>query len=436
MKSALLLALLSCLAAAAPSQTADQPTTQTADPHYFRYQRSVAAPAAGQACAVLDAETFAHASASLKDLRVYDGIGTPTPREVPYAITLSEPAEPDSTPARVVNLGLRDGSIVFDLQMPPRPYTEVALDLAGQDYIATAAVSGLAKPGAPATSLGQFTLFDLTSQHLSQSTTLHLQESNFPWLHIVLTASPAPGTRGFRATPQMVVGATVPPSREAQILYTTAATAAIVNHERQSIATFTLPARVPVERVSFELAPTFKGNFSRDVHIFDRPEGTPATSGETLAGAIQRVRLTQAGREIRHEQLNVPATIGSNLQNAAKVEVVVENGDDQPLPITAVRLQMRERNLCFSAPSSQPLTLYYGDPALAAPVYDYSRIFSPTAHTSIARLGPERENPDFQPRPDTRPLTERYPDLLWIALLAVVCALAFIAIRSSKSLPR
>lgn len=427
MKSALLLALLSLLAAGAPAQTAN--------PRYFRYQRSVAAPAAGQACAVLDAETFAHASASLKDLRLYDGIGTATPREVPYAITLSEPAEPDSTPARVVNLGMRGGSIVFDLQMPPRPYTEVRLNLSGQDYIATATVSDSSTQRGSATSLGEFTLFDLTSQHLSQSTTLHLQESTFAWLHIVLAASPAPGTRGFRATPQMVAGATVPPSREAQILYTTDAGASVVNHERQSIATFTLPARVPVERVSFELAPGFKGNFSRDVHIFDRPEGTPANSGESLAGAIQRVRLTQAGREIRHEQLSVPATIGSNLQNPATVEVVVENGDDQPLPITAVRLQMRERNLCFNAPSARPLTLYYGDPGLPAPVYDYSRVFSTTAHTELARLGTEQRNPDYSPRPDTRPLTERYPDLLWIALLAVVCALGFIAIRSSKSLP-
>ena len=144
MKSALLLALFFW-------QAASVNTAQTADPHYFRYDRSVAAPSAGQTCAVLDAPIFAHAAASLKDLRLYEGIGTPTPREVPYAITLSEPVQPDSAPARVVNLGLRNGSIVFDLAMPSRPYTEVMLDLAGQDYIATADVSGSNKPGAGAT---------------------------------------------------------------------------------------------------------------------------------------------------------------------------------------------------------------------------------------------------------------------------------------------
>lgn len=412
-------------------------TAQTADPHYFRYDRSVAADGTGQACAVLDAQTFAHAAASLKDLRLYEGIGTPTPREVPYAITLSEPVQPDSLPARIVNLGSRNGSIVFDLEMPPRPYTEVSLDLAAQDYIATASVSGMSKPGAVATNLGQFTLFDLSSQHLSHNTTLHLQESNFPWLHVILTAAPTPGTHGLMLTPKMVLGATVPPSREAQTLYTTAAeTRTIVNHERQSIATFTLPQRVPVERVTFVLAPTFAGNFSRDVRIYDRPEGAPATSGESLSGNILRVRLTQGGREIRQQELSVPATIGSNLQSTATVEVVVENGDDAPLPITAVRLEMRERSICFNARSVQPLTLYYGDPTLDAPVYDFARLFSATAHTSLARLGVEQKNPAYEARPDTRPLTERYPDLLWIALLAVICVLGFVAIRASKAMPR
>lgn len=412
-------------------------TAQTADPHYFRYERSVATSGAGQACAVLDAQTFAHAAPSLKDLRLYEGIGTATPHEVPYAITLSQPVQSDNAPARIVNLGERNGSIVFDLAMPPRPYTEVTLDLAGHDYIATASVHGSDKPGAASTDLGQFTLFDLTSQHLSHSTTLHLQESTFPWLHIVLTAHAAPGAHGFTATPKMVLGATVPPSREAQTLYVTAAeTTAIVNHERQSIATFTLPQRVPVERVNFELAPSFTGNFSRDIRIYDRPEGAPETSGESLSGTISRVHLTQDSQEIRQQQLSVPATIGSNLQSAATVEVVIENGDDAPLPITRVRLEMRERNLCFNAPSATPLTLYYGDPALDVPVYDFARIFSATAHTEQARLGEEQMNPAYHPRPDSRPITERYPDLLWLALLAVICSLGFVAIRAAKTLPR
>jgi hypothetical protein len=409
-------------------------STSVADPQFFRYQRTITLPAGvGQACIVISPQIFPNAAPSLKDIRLYQ-----ERREVPYAITLSEPSQPDSESARVLNLGLRGRTIVFDLAMPARPYTEVQLDLTGKDYLATAKVSGTNDPGAASsTSLGEFTLFDLSAQHLSRNTTLPLQESSFPYLHIELTASPAPGNPTFTMTPRMVVGATVPPSREAQTLYTTAVeTNAVTQRGQKTIATFVLPERVPIERVSFALAPDFKSNFSRDVRISDRPAGTPPAASENIAGTILRVKLTQAGREIHEQQLSIPATIGSNLQSAATVEAAVENGNDTPLPITAVRLEMRQRKLCFDAPASERLTLYYGDPALAAPRYDYARFFSTTGSVRTADLGPEQSNAEYRPRPDTRPITERHPELLWIALLAVICSLGVVAVHSSKRLPR
>jgi hypothetical protein len=428
MKSALL-AVLIVWQTAAPA-----PKTSLDLQQYSRYRRTIALPAgAGQTCAVIDAQMFPHAAPSLKDVRLYqDG------QELPYAITLSEPVQVDSAAARVLNLGTRGRSIVFDLEMTDRPYTDVDLDLAGQDYLATATVTGLDTPqSSRATQLSEFTLFDLTSQHLSHSTTLHLQESSFPYLHIVLTISPAPGTHGFAAVPGMVKGATVPPSREAQSVYTIAAqTTDIAQQGRRSVASFALSKRIPVEQISFVLAPGFKGNFSRDVHISDRPTGTPKSAAETIDGTILRVHLTQAGHEVRQQQLSVPAILGANLQSPATVEVAVDNGDDNSLPITAIQLEMRQRKLCFSAPTAQPVTLFYGDAGLDAPQYDYARLFSTIAHANSAQLGPEQLNPTYRPRPDTRPLTERYPDLLWIALLAVICILAVVALHSARKVHR
>jgi hypothetical protein len=199
------------------------------------------------------------------------------------------------------------------------------------------------------------------------------------------------------------------------------------------VATFALPERIPVERVSFDLAPSYRANFSRDIRITDHPEGSSNSVSESLAGTILRVNLTQTGREIRQEQLSVPAILGSNMQSAATVEVAVENGDDTPLPITAIRLEMRQRKICFDAPSAQALTLFYGDSALTAPQYDYARLFSTSDTVHSAQLGSERLNPAYRNRPDSRPLTDRHPHLLWIVLLAVVCILAIVAIRSSKT---
>ena len=433
MKSAFLLALL--LWQAAPG-----PETSTADQHFLRYQRAVSSPSGpGQTCAVIDPSIFPHAAPSLKDLRLYQGPNDS--HDVPYAITLSEPQQPDSETAQIRNLGLRGNNIVFDLEMPNRPYTDVTLNLAGQDFIATATVSGTRDPNySNQTSLGDFTLFDLTTQHLSRSTTLHLQETTLPYLHVELAVSPAPGAHTFTATPQMVLGVTVPPSREAQSLYTTAAaTTAITQRGHQSIATFNLPERIPIERISVDIPTTFKANFSRDVRISDRPSDTPdtpAAASETLAGTIFRVHLMQSGREIRQQQLSVPATLGSNMQSPATVEVAIDNGNDTPLPIAAVRLEMRQRKLCFDALTTQPLTLFYGDPALTAPQYDYARLFSPSREIHTAQLSSEHLNPTYRDRPDQRPLTERRPHLLWIVLLAVICILAIVAIRSSKAVHR
>jgi hypothetical protein len=423
-KAAVLLAMLLWQAASASAPV-------PANPQYLRFHRTVTISGdTGQGCAVVDPQIFPHAAPSLKDLRLYqDG------REVPYAITLSVPQQADSDTAKVRNLGLKGRNIVFDVEMPSRPYTEITLDLAGQDFLATATVSGTRDPNySNQTRLGEFTLFDLTSQHLSRNTTLHLQETNLPYLHIELSISTATGNRGFTATPEMVRGVTVPPSREAQSLYTTAATTAnITPRGRQSVATFSLPERIPVERISFDLPTTYKANFSRDVRVTDRPEGGSSFGSESIAGTIYRVHLTQAGREIRQEQLSVPATLGSNMQSAATVEVAVDNGDDTPLPISAVRLEMRQRKICFDIASRQPLTLYYGDPALTAPQYDYARLFSLSDAIHAAQLGPEQLNPDYRDRPDTRPLTDRHPHLLWIVLLVVLCILAVVAIRSSKT---
>jgi hypothetical protein len=423
-KSVLLLALLwQAMPGSAPV---------TANPQYLRYQRAVTvAGDSGQSCAVVDPQIFPHAAPSLKDLRLYqDG------REVPYAITLSVPQQPDSDAGKVRNLGLRGHDIVFDVEMPNRPYTEITLDIADKDFLATATVSGTRDPNySHQTRLGEFTLFDLTSQHLSRNTTIHLQETSLPYLHIDLALSPATGNRTFTARPEMVLGVTVPPSREAQSLYTTAAISAnITRRGRQSVATFSLPERIPIERVSFDLAPAYKANFSRDVRITDRPEGSSSFGSESLAGTIYRVHLTQAGREIRQEQLSVPATLGSNMQSNATVDVAVDNGDDTPLPINAVRLEMRQRKICFDLSARQPLTLYYGDPALIAPQYDYARLFSPSEAIQAAQLGPEQSNPIYRDRPDTRPLTDRHPHLLWIVLLVVICILAIVAIRSSKTI--
>jgi len=109
-----------------------------------------------------------------------------------------------------------------------------------------------------------------------------------------------------------------------------------------------------------------------------------------------------------------------------------DNGDDAPLTLTDVRLEMAERKLCFDAVAGRSYTLYYGDPAVTSPRYDYATLFVADADAAQATLGAEDNNPQYQARPDMRAFTERHPALLWVALIAVVVVLGFVALKTAK----
>jgi hypothetical protein len=401
-----------------------------ASPEHLRWQRAVSLPAgaSGRACAVLDTTTFAHAAGrSADDLRLYSG-GV----ETPYVVIESEPEAADVQSATVLNLGMRGGDVVFDLAMPARAYTDVTLKLGGKDFVATAKVS------APdATQLGTFALFDLSKQGLSRSTTLTLQESTFATLHVDLHVTAIDGSPYPGLTPQIVEGASVPPSREAQTLYTPVAmTSSVVQKGKESVAVFQVPAHVPVERVVFGITPGFTKEFSRGVEITAQSAKKDETNTtEQIAGDIWRITRngTGGGPAIHQEKLSVDAEIASNLRAPASVIITVENGDDVPLQIQSVTLEMRQRTMCFDAAAGASYMLRYGDPALHAPVYDYARLFQPQANAITAQLGPELVNADYHPRPDERPFTERHPELMWVALLLVVAVLGGTALHSVKA---
>jgi hypothetical protein len=349
--------------------------------------------------------------------------------EVPYAITVSQAAEAESDPARVVNLVTRGGQITFDLEMPQRAYSGVVLDLDGRDFIARARVEGGKTVGGARTLVASGTLFDLSSQHLSRSTSIAVGEVTFPVLHVELTVTPAPGGSAGGLTTAMVRGASVPPSREAQTVYTSVAESLLITRGRESVASFQVPMRVPVEQVSFVAPAGYSKDFSREVRVTALPNGLgDGESAETVSGVILSVK-TPTGIAMGHraQVLSIPATLGANLQSGATVEVSVENGDDAPVPFTAVRLEMRQREICFDGGGA---TLFYGDAGLANPAYHYV----PAAAEEVARLGAEESNAAFVPRRDERSYTERHPELMWVVLLGVVCVLGLVALRSARGL--
>jgi len=338
---------------------------------YFRFERPIVsnAPATGQTCLVLDPQIFSHAAPFLADLRLYrDGT------ETPYAIHRAAPVESAQKPIAPLNLGKRGGQTVFDAAMPEGNYADVQLAVIAQNFIAAVAVSGSqAESGGGETKLGSYTIFDLTRQKLGRSTVLHLPNSDFRYLHFRI-AGPL--------QPESITGLTVERLPAGRPKYVTVAESArMVQQGRNSVVEFTVPAHVPVDRIVF-VPGAEPVNFSRDVSVAIVPiVQRPASDAEPPApipssfGNLLRVHGVQDGHRIEEERLAIDAP-GNELDTSAQWKIEIDNGDDRPIQLQSVRLEMIERDLCFDASASAGFTLYYGDSALQAPRYDYARLFA------------------------------------------------------------
>jgi hypothetical protein len=395
---------------------------------YFHYTRPVLTPPAqsGQTCVTLDPQVFSQSGPDLASLRLYQGT-----QIHPYVISTDATLQSPPHTITPLNLGLRNNDVAFDAAMPSGPYSDISLAVSGKDFIATVRVTGSQSQSGPATALGSYTIFDFTRQKLGRSTILHLPPSDFRYLHFRISGPLQPAqitslsTSGLNASaPQYV---------------TVASTPDVTQNGRDSILTFNLPPNIPVDRVRFSTGPQ-PLNFSRQVTIKVSPTTPSVESDDTAApfttqGALLRIHTTQNGRKIDEEQLTISAPPYIPASSTGTTwTITVHNLDDPPLDIRSVSLQMIARNLCFDAAPSNTYTLYYGDPALSPPHYDYATLFALNKKAARASLGPEQLNPLYTPRPDTRPFTEKHPALLWIALLAAILLLGLIALRSARRL--
>jgi hypothetical protein len=427
--------------------------TATASPEirYFRYERTLQnlPQHPSQACLVLDAGIFAHAAPQLADLRLYRGS-----TETPYVVHFAPPIQVAESAIQPLNLGVRGGQTVFDADlheaglqqadMNEAKYSDLELSVTAQNFIATVIVSGSREQTGKnetgrnetisnETKLGSYTIFDLTRQRLGRSTVLHLPESDFEYLHFQI-AGPLP--------PDTITGLSVTRLPVSLPKYEMVAESShITQKAHSSILEFTVPAHVPVDRLVFQpKAEPGPGsiNFSREVRITVAPIAQPPATdaarplpSSTSSGTLLRVHRVLDGHRLDEEHLAIDAAwIDST--TPSKWTITIDNGDDAPLPLQSVQLQMLQRTLCFEAAENAGYTLYYGDPALSAPRYDYATLFTSQTDASPIAAAPEQPNPALQPRPDDRPFTEKHPALLWAALIAVIALLGGIALKSAR----
>jgi hypothetical protein len=404
--------------------------TPVPEMRYFRFERPIVMPpqTGGQTCVALDAGVFANASRQLADLRLYQGA-----TETPYVVRTDVPEVSANESAALLNLGKSGNATTFDAAMTDGSYSDLELTVDGHDFLATVTVTGSQTQTASAhTTLGSFTIFDLTRQRLGRSTILHLPESNFRFLHFQIAGPIEPGSvKGLSVTR--------PPVSQPRYVTVSEMKSAVLKG-RDQVFEFTVSAHAPISRIVF-VPRDASLSFSRDVEISilqarQVPADDSAEPPRPIVGSgnILRIHTERDGHRINEEHLTVGAS-QVDFDGPAKWTVTIRNRDDVPVPMASVRLEMLERNLCFNATAGASYTLHYGDSALAAPVYDYATLFVPERSPVAAQLGAEASNAAYEPRPDVRPFTEKHPALLWIALIVVIALLGAVALRSFKATP-
>jgi Protein of unknown function (DUF3999) len=399
---------------------------------YFKYQRPVQVQPGGQRYVAVDEQTWKNARRDLGDLRLYSG-----QQEVPYALIVERGGqESASKDVTVLQQSAVGGKTQFLIDMTPLSpalvfngeYDHINLRLATKNFVAHARVEGQDDlHGEHWAWLSESILYDLSKERLGGNSVLRLPLSVYRYLRVTIDGP---------VKPDDILGASAEFREEQKAVWRDVGGAPTVTEMPANVArgdssrvdrkgtelTFVLAENVPVNRVTLDIDPS-QANFRRSVQV----EGDK--DAYVGAGEIDRIHMVRSGQKIDSEDYDVNfSAVGHKT-----IKVIIDNGDDPPLKIKSARLQQLERRLYFDAQASGPLTLYYGDEKLDAPVYDYAKLFLLAKDAAPAQLGAEEANAAYTGRPDERPWTEKHPAVLWIAIVAAVLILGAIALRSMKT---
>jgi hypothetical protein len=385
---------------------------------YFRYTRDIAISQPGkQNYIVVDAAIWAHARASLSDLRLYH---REDDREVQVPYALSEEQASSSTQvreARILNLGVRSGRTEFDLDVGDQAeYNHVQLRVKATNFVATATAEGRDALVATGRKLSTSTLYDFSREGLGNNFALRVPLATFRYLHVSIT--PAMSSRE-------IAGASTSVHRESQAKWISAGRC----HSPEQVGRTTriacdLDPGVPVGRMSFTV-PADLVNFRRTVSVSDS-QGTPL-----CRGSISRIRMKSGGKEVVTDDL----ALSSCAVKTNQVVIEIDNGDNTPLAVEKAEPQLLERRIYFDPAGKTAIRLYYGDEKVADPEYDYAHFFHKEADAVEAVVGAENANPDYTGRPDERPWSERHKWVLWGSLLLAVVVLALLALKGLTAGP-
>jgi hypothetical protein len=382
--------LVSCAAGAQPAVAAE---LDRAD---FRYLRSLVAGSGDEPVVIEpDGALYEHSLPGFADLRIADARG----HEVPWRPLHGGPG-PEPKGVQVLNSG-RQGRFavaLLDLGGQRRTRDRVELKIPDRGFIGRVVVLGTDDRDGPFTRLSATGIYDVRGAQPARSTVAAFPPSDFRYLLVRATGV-------SRITGASVSGAHQRP----QLLRRTVRS--VVQHQDGAHTIVTLDlgfSNVPVDELRIT-AKTMR--YERRVTIL----GSNSQQRFAPLTTARIVRFPGSG--------SAPISVGAH-QRYIRIEV--ENGDDPPLRGIEVSAWSHSRALLLEGGHPPPYTVHYGSSRASAPDYDFARLpigalgVERAAH---GRLGSARENPAFEPPPDTRSFAARNPGLITGALAFAALAL-------------
>lgn len=398
---------------------------------------------------VVPLEVMDKARQDLADLRLYD----PNGREIPYAVRIRrEIQDQREVGANVFNraiVGSSASEVSVDLGENSGEHNEIEIQTTGANFRRQVEIEGSDSGREWRTLNTRGLIFNFVSENKAvESRRVNYPTSRYRYLrvrvlHDELTDGKAPEITGVKV--RMAV-------RSKGQLTTWGVNVPLYQLFRNQGApasqwTIDLGARVPCDRLSLEI---YDDSFSRPffVESVDDPDN---------------VRLIASGELIRHVgEEPKPLMIKFDEEvYARKLRLVVTDHSNQTLSIASIQAGAPARQLVFElkAPAAQPLRLFFGNPKVTAPHYDFETELPLRLSTELGTpsgqdsrdgdpVSPGRQpvrgvepihvtvgsvvtNPEFVPEP--LPLTERVPWLIYLVLTASSVALALILLSLARA---
>jgi hypothetical protein len=394
------------LALLAPLAAGVQPAAAVAiDRGDSRYVRQlVAGPGDDPVLVEPDGALFEHSLPGFTDLRIADARG----REVAWRrIRDRRSAAPEAVP--VLNGG-RQGRFavaLLDLGARRRIRDRVVLEVPDRGFVGRAVVLGADDRHGPFTRLSATGIYDARGAQPARSTVAVFPPSDFRYLYVRATGV------------SRITGASVSGARERpRLLQRTARSVSLRQGGTRTVVTLDLGFRnVPVDEL----------RIAAETGRYERPVAVLGSNVQQRFVPLAAARISRFPGSV-----SAPTPIGGHHRY---IQIEIDNGDDPPLRGIEVTAWSRSHALLLEGGHPPPFTVYYGNPHANAPSYDFARL--PTSALGVeravrGRFASERENPAFEPPPDTRSFAARNPGLVTGALALAALAVGAVGLLALR----